>query len=102
MPSPRQPVDLASLLTLYEESEPARQAVSHNIALLKCIRGGLEMAGRHRLAFDPRQEYWRAPERRFAVAYLAERWTGRFAPAKAVRTVALHLLRHMDRAREDG
>lgn len=60
------------------------------------------MAERYRLAFDPRREYWRLPERRLATAYLADRWTGRFAPASDVRAVALHLLRHFDRARADG
>lgn len=33
---------------------------------------------------------------------MAERWTGRFAPASAVRGLALHVLRHFDRARSDG
>jgi hypothetical protein len=60
------------------------------------------MALRHHLAFDPRADYWRLPERRFVVAYLADRWTGRFAPALALRTVALQMIRHFDRARTDG
>ena len=47
-------------------------------------------------------DYWRRPERRLAIAYLAERWTGRFAPASALRSLALHVLRHFDRARTDG
>lgn len=95
-------IDLGSLLGLYEASEQTRSVVSHNVELLKCIRGGLRMAERYRLAFDPRLDYWRRPERRFAIAYLAERWTGRFAPASAVRALALHVLRHFDRARVDG
>jgi hypothetical protein len=95
-------IDLGSLLDLYDQNEKARQAVSHNIAILKCIRGGLRMAERHRIVFDPRQEYWRLPERRLAVAYFADRWTGRFAPASALRAVARRLLVHFDQARTDG
>ncbi len=59
------------------------------------------MAERHRLAFDPRDEYWRLPERRFVVSYLADRWTGRFEPAWALRAFALHLLKHFDQARPE-
>jgi dynein-related subfamily AAA family protein len=95
-------MDLDSLLDLYEQSEQTQESVSHNIRILRCIRGGLRMAERYRLAFDPRAEYWRFPERRFALAYLAERWTGRFAPASAIRAVALQVVRHFDRAREEG
>jgi hypothetical protein len=95
-------VDFGSLVDLYEQNEQTRQSVSHNIEVLRCIRGGLRMAERYRLTFDPRDEYWRLPERRFAVAYLAERWTGRLAPATAIRAVALHVVRHFDRARADG
>ncbi|MBA2303914.1 MAG: hypothetical protein H0W08_14945 [Acidobacteria bacterium] len=102
MPSFENRVDLSSLLDLYERSEPARQAVAHNVGLLKCIRGGLEMAAAHQISFDPREEYGRRPERRLGVAYLADRWTGRFAPASAVRNMARRVLEHLDRARADG
>ena len=95
-------VDLGSLLTLYEQSEETRQAVSHNIGVLRCIRGGLRMAERHRVTFDPRADYWRRPERRLSLAYLADQWTGYFAPATVVRALGLHVLRHFDRARTDG
>ena len=93
------PVDLGSLLDLYDRSEETRKAVAHNIGVLKCIRGGLRMAERHRIAFDPRREYWRLPERRLAVAYFADFWTGRFAPASALRVVARSVLSHFDQAR---
>ena len=96
------PVDLGSLLDLYDRSEETRNAVAHNIGVLKCIRGGLRTAERHRIAFDPRREYWRLPERRLAVAYLADRWTGRFAPASALRVVARRVLLHFDQARTDA
>jgi hypothetical protein len=44
-------MDLGSLLGLYEGSEQTRSAVSGNVQWLKCIRGGLRMAERYRLAF---------------------------------------------------
>jgi hypothetical protein len=95
-------VDLDSLLHLYEQSKDTRQAVDHNIAVLKCIRGGLRMAERYRFSFDPRADYWRRPERRLPLAYLADQWTGNFAPGAVVRALGLHVLRHFDRARTDG
>lgn len=76
--------------------------MAHNISILKCVRGGLQIAKENRLEFNPREEYWYLPERRFAVAYLAERWTGRFSPASTVRSLALAIIRHFDRARSDG
>lgn len=95
-------VDLGSLLSLYDDSDETRKSITHNLEVLKCIRGGLRMAERYRLAFDPREEYWRLPERRIAIAYLADRWTGRFVPAPALRSVGLRILRHFDEARADG
>jgi hypothetical protein len=47
-------VDLHSLLGLYESSEATRNAVAHNIEILRCVRGGLRMAEQHRLDFEPR------------------------------------------------
>ena len=102
MSSSTGPGDLGSLIDLYDQSEETRRSVSHNLEILRCVRGGLRMAERYRLSFDPRREYWHLPERRLATAYLADRWTGRFAPASAVRAVALQVLRHFDRARSDG
>jgi hypothetical protein len=92
-------LDLESLFDLYDRSDKLRELLSHNIGILKCIRGGLRMAERHRLEFDPRADYWYRPERRLIVAYLADRWTGRFAPAGALRSVALELLKWFDQAR---
>jgi MoxR-like ATPase len=89
---------------LLEQSgdEDVRKAVQHNLAILKCVRGGLALARTHRISFDPRRDYWHPPERRALVAYLASRWHGRFAPAAAVRELALRLATHMARLREDG
>jgi hypothetical protein len=61
-------VDLGSLLDRYQREEDMRKMVQHNIEVLKCIRGGLRMAEKHRTEFDPRADYWRPPERRIAVA----------------------------------
>ncbi len=96
------PLDFGSLINLYDRSEQTRDAVSHNMGILKCIRGGLLMAERHRISFDPRREYWRLPERRLAVAYFADRWTGHFAPARALRVIAQRVFSHFDQARADG
>lgn len=60
------------------------------------------MAERHRMPFEPRKEYWRLPERRLAVAYFADRWTGHFAPAAALRGVARRVFLHFDQARTDA
>jgi AAA domain (dynein-related subfamily) len=102
MGSPTAGVDLGALLDLYDKSEEARDTVSHNTGILKCIRGGLRMADSHRIAFDPRSEYWHLPERRLAIAYFADRWTGRFAPASSLRAVAQRVFSHLDQARVDG
>lgn len=94
--------DVGSLLDLYDQSQQTRSVVAHNIEILKCIRGGLRMSERHRIDFDPRTEYWYLPERRLTAAYFAERWTGRFAPAPALRVLARRVFSHLDQARTDG
>ncbi|MBN1772042.1 MAG: hypothetical protein JXB32_12310, partial [Deltaproteobacteria bacterium] len=78
-------IDLGRLLDRFDREPEMRAAVEHNIQVLKCIRGGLRMAEAHALGFDPRADYWHPPERRLAVAYLADRWSGRVAPVQAVR-----------------
>lgn len=95
-------IDLGSLLSLYEQSENARKDVSYNIEALRCIRGGLGMAERHMMSFDPRAEYWHLPERRLLLAYLADRWTGRFAPAAVLRAFAQRVFLYFDQARTLG
>jgi hypothetical protein len=95
-------VDFGSLLNIYDNSVATQESVAHNVSVLRCIRGGLRMAEQHRAPFDPRLDYWQRPERRFLVAYLAQRWTGRFFPPVLVRRVALDLVQHVDRARRDG
>jgi hypothetical protein len=95
-------LDFGSLIEAYDKSAASREAVAHNVGVLRCVRGGLRMAERYRVPFDPRFDYWRRPERRFVVAYLAQNWTGRFAPAVQLRRLALDLLQHADRGRRDG
>jgi len=90
---------LESLLSEYARNDKLRERVSDNIDILKCVRGGLRMAQLYRIEFDPRNEYWRLPERRMAVAYLSDRWTGRFAPADALETVGIEVLTWFDKAR---
>jgi hypothetical protein len=94
-------VDLGNLLDRYEQDPEMRTDVQHNVQILKCVRGGLRMAENHRIAFDPRVDYWHPPERRIAVAYLADRWTGRFVPAQAVRDLGFQIVGHFERARRD-
>lgn len=95
------PFDFDVVFKAFEASEGVRSSVAHNVGALKCIHGGLGMAQVHRFDFDPRRDFWRKPERRFTVAYFGERWTGKFVPPSAVRAMALHVVRHMDRLRED-
>jgi len=95
-------LDLSTVIAYFESNAKARQAAAHNTAFLKCVLGGLRMAQRHRDDFDPRRNYWRPPERRLTIAYLASKWTGRFAPPGAVRPMALRLLGHMDAAPTRG
>ncbi|MBK9385608.1 MAG: AAA family ATPase [Planctomycetes bacterium] len=47
-----------------------RDELRHNLGTLKRIHGGLELALRERVEFDPRRDYWLRIERRFLVAYL--------------------------------
>lgn len=94
--------ELGSLISRFRENERTRKAALHNVAVLRCIRGGLKMVEANAITFDPRDDYWRRPERRALVAYFAKRWTNRVAPVAAVRTLALLAFRHFDRARTDG
>ena len=92
-------LDITSLLTEHARSDKLKELVSGNIGILKCVRGGLRMAESYRLEFDPRADYWYRPERRMAIAYLADRWTGRFSPPSALRAVGLEVFSWFERAR---
>lgn len=93
---------LAHLLARFETDDKFRDGVRHNLGTLRRIRGGLEVARAHRMAFDPRDDYWRQPQRRILVAWFAATWTERLAPVKSLRTLALHLFRHFDQITEWG
>lgn len=95
-------VNFGSLLERYHLEPEMQSVVQHNVEVLKCIRGGRRMAEAHRIDFDPRTDYWYPPERRIAVAYLADRWAGRFAFPQDVRDLAIRIVQHLERARVDG
>ncbi len=100
-PSPFPAPAFADLLGRHDADDRVRELVAHNVQILRCIRGGLELVRAERISFDPRMEYWRLPERRALVAYFADRWHGRHAPPDALRGYALRLFRHFARLRED-
>lgn len=103
VPSLREQIpDLGVLLDHYRGDEKMRGAVQLNVGRLRTVRGGLRMAERHRLSFDPRPDYWWLPERRLLVAYFAKHWTGRFSRPDALRAFALQVFQHFDRSRADG
>src|SRR5690242_18147663 len=87
-------VNFEGLLDRYSAEPEMRHFVEHNGKVLKCIRGGRRMAEAHRISFDPRVDYWRPPERRIAIAYLADQWSGRVVPARAVRSLAFRIVQH--------
>ena len=79
--------DLARLVDLDSTDEKAREAVDHT-AQTRSASARPAPGPSHRSSFDPRVEYWRPPERRLLVAYLADRWSGRFAPPAPCATSA--------------
>ncbi len=81
--------------------KPARDYATDNLFRFKRMHGGLAMARQHRIRFDPRADYWRRPERRLAVAYLALRWNGRCTPTALVREHALLVCQHLERLRTE-
>jgi len=91
--------NLASLFSGVDAGTTHREHVLHNIAVLKTVRGGLGVARAVPLAFEPRRDYWRPPERRIAVAYFASEWGACFAPAQALRGYALEVFQHLEKAR---
>ncbi|MDP2345576.1 MAG: AAA family ATPase [Deltaproteobacteria bacterium] len=49
-------------------------SVSHNAAVAIAIHGGTSVALADPIAFDPRDDYWRQPERRLFIAFFASHW----------------------------
>lgn len=95
-------IDLDTLTTALDTSPDVRETVLHNLAIFKRIHGGLHMARENAMDFRPREDYWWMPERRLLVAYFAKRWQRSFAPADALRSLALRWFRHYQRGRDDG
>ncbi len=78
--------------------------LGHNLAILRAVVGGTEMALSARLSFDPRGEFWRRPERRFIVAYFAKKWPKWPADEEEqalLANFAVRLARRVDRLREE-
>ncbi|WP_437928633.1 HTH domain-containing protein [Sorangium sp. So ce291] len=88
------------ILARYDASDQARSDALHNLHVWRRIQGGLAMAQEHPVSFDPWQKYWFCFERRVLVAYFADRFEQRYAPADALRKLAFHVFRHFDAARE--
>ncbi|MBL8900704.1 MAG: AAA family ATPase [Planctomycetes bacterium] len=77
-----------------------RDELRHNLGTLKRIHGGLELALRERIEFDPRSDYWLRVERRFLIAYLCRefpRWPSGDGEELLV-TFALWLARELAKA----
>lgn len=70
-----------------------------DLGLLMATQGGWALLEESPLEFDFREEYWRLPERRTLVAYFADRFSGGFAPAEAMRAHASAVVRHFDAPR---
>ena len=49
-------------------------SVRHNLAILRAIHWGARAVLDSTTEFDPREDWWRRPERRFAVAFLSDTW----------------------------
>lgn len=49
-------------------------SIRHNLAILRAIQWGAREVCSSDLEFDPRDDWWRRPERRFAIAFLTEVW----------------------------
>jgi MoxR-like ATPase len=92
-----EPNKLKQFLKRHGSDADLAATARHNLGVLRRIRGGLVLAQAARFPFDPCDEYWLRPERRFLVAWFAQQWTGRMAPVPALRRVALHVFRHFDR-----
>ncbi len=93
---------LDSLLPAYLKDESVRDYVTQNFDKWRQINGALELARATKRPFDPRDDYWRLPERRLLIAYVAKRLFRRYAPPAAMRSLAFGLFRHFDTARGQG
>lgn len=80
-------------------------AISHNMAVLRAVVGGTEMALDPMIEFDPRDDFWRRPERRFLVAFLSRRfprWPQEDEVQEPLAEFAVEMSRRVDALRSAG
>lgn len=87
---------LDNLITLESGDAAMSSYIQQNVKRWRWINGAASLLEEETLAFDPRPDYWRRTDRRFAVAYLSRRLADSYYPAADVRALAQHLLRHFD------
>lgn len=78
--------------------------IRHNFGILKSVAGGTELALADPIDFDPREDYWFRPERRFLIAFLCKRfpqWPKGNAEAELAE-FAVALSTQVDELRESG
>lgn len=95
-------VPYPELVARFEAEEDISDHFDHDLSLAMATVGAWDLLQAHPRDFDFRTEYWRRPERRVLVAYLAHHWDDGFAPADAMRSFATRLIRHFDAARAEG
>jgi MoxR-like ATPase len=93
---------LESIVPTYHQQDQVRQYARNNVALWHDTHGALDVVNRYEMTFDPRLEYWYQTERRVLVAYFSTRFDQCYAPAAALRRLAMRTFLHFDRARQDG
>ena len=96
-------IDYASLLHRFESGEFGSK-VSHNAATARAIAGGTSIVLREPLSFDPREDFWFLPERRFFVAFFANKWAAGWPPQASheLMTFALDVACRLDQKRRSG
>lgn len=90
------------LVDRFDDETEISDHFEHNLSLAMATVGAWDLLKEHPRDFDFRKEYWRLPERRVLVAYLAHHWEDAFAPAEAMRSFAQRLVRHFDAPRVQG
>lgn len=91
-------------LSLYENEtgDRLRTHVLHNHRFWRRIHGSLGMVRAHPHFFDPVTDYWYMTERRALVAYFSDYFERAYAPAPALRSLALKVFQHFDSERQHG
>lgn len=71
--------DFDQAISLYESDDTARDYAAHNHGYWRQIHGGLALARKSPLTFDPIQEYWYCTERRLLAAFFSSKLPEGFA-----------------------